>query len=58
MKESITAVEFDIMLTADNKPIVFHDTSLYRMTGVHKIVAETTLEEIRKLDISVKHPFK
>lgn len=58
MKEGIKAVEFDVMLTSDNVPVVFHDDSLARMTGVSKMVNSFALKELQDIDISVKHAFR
>ncbi|XP_019875399.1 glycerophosphodiester phosphodiesterase 1 isoform X2 [Aethina tumida] len=56
--EGPIAVEFDICLTSDGVPIVFHDSTLERMTGLPQVVSETKWEELSKIDISVKHLYK
>lgn len=43
-------VEFDVKLTADNHIVLMHDDELDRTTDGKGPVAETTLEDIRKLD--------
>lgn len=43
-------VEFDTMLSADNRVILFHDDSLQRITGVDGLVAKTNIEKLQKLD--------
>ncbi len=43
------AIELDIQLTKDNKLIVFHDSSLYRLTGVNKKIKDISLQEAKKL---------
>lgn len=53
------AIELDIQLTKDNQIAVFHDESLYRMTGVHKNISEMTMSELSLLrlqDTSEKIP--
>ena len=40
-RRGATWVEADIVLTADDVPIVMHDDSLKRTTGVDRLVAET-----------------
>ena len=40
-RRGATWVETDIMLTADGVPIVMHDDSLKRTTGIDRLVAET-----------------
>lgn len=44
-------IEFDIQLTKDMQLIVFHDSSLYRMTGVNKKVKDVTLKELQELTL-------
>ena len=39
-------VEIDVKLTADNVPIVMHDASLMRTTGIDRLVAETRRTEL------------
>lgn len=46
----ITAVEFDVALTFDSRPVVIHDTSLERTTDGFGFLAESTLESISGLD--------
>jgi glycerophosphoryl diester phosphodiesterase len=44
------ASEFDVLLTKDGKLVVIHDATTKRTAGADLKVAETTLEELRKLD--------
>lgn len=44
------AVEFDVALTFDSRPIVFHDSELSRTTDGYGLLVETTLETINGLD--------
>lgn len=46
----VEMVEFDVKLTKDNVPILFHDDTLERTTNGHGAVAEKTLEELKELD--------
>ena len=47
----IAAIEIDIRLTKDRQPIVFHDSTLHRMTGQWGYVSEHTLAELRELSL-------
>ncbi len=44
-------VEFDVMLTSDGRPVLFHDDNLKRLTGVDALMAETHYDEARLLDV-------
>lgn len=41
-------IEFDVQLSKDNVPVVFHDPKLERMCGVEGNVWEYTLEELKQ----------
>ena len=43
------AVEFDVQLTADGTPVVFHDVTLDRLTGTSGNILETSLRELDTL---------
>lgn len=45
-------IEFDVQLSKDNVPVVFHDASLKRMCGVDGKVWEYTLEELQKMKLA------
>lgn len=47
-------LEFDVMLTKDNIPIVFHDESLKRTTNGKGKIADHTFKELKKLDAGRK----
>ncbi len=49
-EQKADASEFDVYLTKDGKLVVIHDANTKRTTGVELKVAESTLEELRKLD--------
>lgn len=49
-EQKADASEFDIYLTSDGKIVVIHDADTKRTAGVELKVANTTLEELRKLD--------
>ncbi|MHC4626919.1 MAG: glycerophosphodiester phosphodiesterase family protein, partial [Planctomycetota bacterium] len=44
-------VEVDVYLSADNRIIAIHDSTTERTGGIELKVAETTSEELRKLDV-------
>lgn len=44
-------IELDVRLTRDDQLVVFHDRSLRRIGGVGGLVTNTTLEEMRSLDV-------
>ena len=44
--------EFDVQLTKDGVPVIFHDESLLRITGEDLLVKDLTLEELRSFDLS------
>jgi glycerophosphoryl diester phosphodiesterase len=47
-RRGATWVETDIKLTVDGVPVVMHDASLKRTTGIDRLVAETTAAELPK----------
>ena len=48
------AYEVDVYKTKDDKLVAFHDESTKRMTGVDKLVWESTYEELQELNITAK----
>lgn len=42
-------IEFDVHLTKDNKPVVIHDASLKRTTGIEKLVFDVKADELMQL---------
>jgi glycerophosphoryl diester phosphodiesterase len=45
-------IEFDVQLSKDDVPVIFHDASLKRMCGVDGKVWEYTLEELQKMKLA------
>lgn len=45
-----SSIEFDIQLSADSVPVIFHDSTLERITGVSGKVRETNLSQLQSLD--------
>lgn len=48
-----TWVEFDVMLTGDRRPVLFHDDTLIRTTGRKGAMAKTPFAEVTALDASL-----
>ena len=58
---AVDIFEFDLRLTADNVPVLFHDTALDRTTDAAEVLGSTeiavrdvTLEDLRKLNFGAK----
>ena len=45
-----TWVEFDVMLTGDGVPVLFHDDNLKRITGFDALMAVTPYAKVKTLD--------
>ncbi len=45
-----SSIEFDIQLSADSVPVIFHDATLDRITGVSGKVKDKNLSELQTLD--------
>ncbi len=43
-------VEFDVMLTGDGVPVLYHDDNLQRITGMDALMATTPYDTVRTLD--------
>ena len=52
-KQGADAVEGDFYLTKDGKIVCIHDADTARTAGVTNVIAETTLDELRKLDVGL-----
>ena len=50
-EQGTDAIEGDFQLTKDGAIVCIHDKDTKRVAGVKKIVEDTTLEELRKLDV-------
>lgn len=44
-------VELDVRLTADGEVVVSHDDDLFRMTGVRRLVSESTVAQLQALHL-------
>jgi len=50
-QQGADAIEGDFYLTADHQIVCVHDKNMKRTSGVDRIVAQSTLEELRQLDV-------
>jgi glycerophosphoryl diester phosphodiesterase len=57
-EQKADADELDIYLTKDGKVVVIHDGMTARTAGVTNRVADSTLEELRRLDVGKFGPWK
>lgn len=44
-------IEFDIQLTKDNIPVVFHDYTLKRVCGINKNISDYTYEDLKDIPL-------
>ena len=44
-------IEFDVRLSRDGVPVVIHDETLYRTSGVRRRVSEMTVNELNQFDV-------
>lgn len=49
---AVEQIEFDVQMTADGVPVVFHDTTLDRMTDGEGPLADRTLAELKALSLA------
>ena len=55
-KQGADAIEGDFLLTKDNKIICIHDDSTQRLADLNLVVRQSTLKELRELDVGLwKH---
>lgn len=46
----ISGIELDVQMSADGVPVLYHDRTLYRVTGRRKRVAELTYDQLAQID--------
>jgi glycerophosphoryl diester phosphodiesterase len=54
-RHGFRAVEFDVMLSADEVPVLIHDDTLERTTNGRGKVCETTIADLQRLDAGSWH---
>jgi glycerophosphoryl diester phosphodiesterase len=52
----VPAIELDVRLTADRKPVCVHDSNLSRLVGVRRDVADLTWDELSRLRLRREMP--
>lgn len=50
-ERGVRAVELDVHLTKDDRLVVIHDADTKRIAGENRVVKESLLEDLRKLDV-------
>ena len=50
-------VEFDVLMTSDHVPVLFHDRDLKRMCGITGAVHDLTLAQLKELSVSQPETF-
>ncbi len=50
LEQGANSLEFDVQVSADGIPVIFHDESLNRITGTSGKVSEKTVAELKELD--------
>ena len=50
LEDGATALEMDLRLTQDGRPVIAHDRTGWRTCGVRAEIARSTLEEVRRWD--------
>ncbi|XP_038064252.1 glycerophosphodiester phosphodiesterase 1-like [Patiria miniata] len=57
-KNGATFVEFDVALTKDKAPVIFHDDTVDRTTDATGALKDLTLDEVLKLNAAAKDPLR
>ncbi|MFC2091571.1 glycerophosphodiester phosphodiesterase [Elusimicrobiota bacterium] len=50
LKYPVSGIEFDLQLTQDNIPVLYHDRTLHKITARKKRVSDYTYNELLKMD--------
>ena len=50
-------IEFDVLMTADEIPVLFHDRDMLRMCGVPGVIHEQTLAQLQTLNVTEPDKF-
>lgn len=54
-KQGADAIEGDFHLTKDDQIVCIHDSNTKRISATNLVVRNSTLDELRKLDVGVRH---
>jgi len=52
LEDGVTAIEFDVLVTADGVPVVCHDDDLRRVSGSLARISQVTSSELAEVDVS------
>lgn len=50
IQQGANSIEFDLQISADGVPVIFHDATLDRITGTSGKIRNQTLEQLKQLD--------
>ena len=51
IKNDFRIMEFDVQLSKDNVPVIFHDAHLERTTNIQGNLKDFTIDELKKIDV-------
>lgn len=51
LQHHANSIEFDVQLSADGVPVIFHDAKFDRIVGINEKLREKTLAELKTLDV-------
>lgn len=57
IQAGVSIIEFDLQITADGEPVLFHDATFERVGGVEADIRDLTLSQARKLSVGCPSQF-
>lgn len=51
IEDAADGIEFDVRLTKDNVPVIFHDATLKRIAKINDRISDLTFKELEKIDV-------